>query len=296
VSGIASKVHAESSSFLGSGYDQVSIPACTSRRILVSNTPDVVNEATADATIFLMLGALRNFNRGISTLRDRRWRGQPPIGFGHDPQGKTLGILGMGGIGRNVKAKAEAFGMKVQYSNRNKLPDNLSGGAKFVSFEELLATSDVISTNLPMNVSTCFAVLDSFPPWSIKVSCRQHANVHSSIQGQTRHILNKAAFQRMKDGVVIVNTARGGVIDEAELVNALDSGKVRSCGLDVFEDEPTIHEGLLWNPNVFLTPHMAAWTHETLLKMEALAIENVRAAVETGRLKTVVKEQRDLHL
>jgi glyoxylate reductase len=116
------------------------------------------------------------------------------------------------------------------------------------------------------------------------------------IQPQTRHILNKAAFQQMKDGVVIVNTARGGVIDEAELVNALDSGKVRSCGLDVFEDEPTIHEGLLRNPNVFLTPHMAAWTHETLFKMEALAIENVRAAVETGRLKTVVKEQRDLHL
>jgi glyoxylate reductase len=160
------------SSFLGSGYDQVSIPACTSRRILVSNTPDVVNEATADATIFLMLGALRNFNPGIATLRDRRWRGQPPIGIGHDPQGKTLGILGMGGIGRNVMAKAEAFGMKVQYSNRNKLPDGLSGGAKFVSFEELLATSDVISTNLPMNVSTCLAVFNLFPPWRIKLSCQ----------------------------------------------------------------------------------------------------------------------------
>lgn len=112
-----------------------------------------MDDATADINMFLILGALRGFNTPMMALRDGRWRGNPPPPLGHDPEGKTLGILGMGGIGRNLRKKAEAFSMRVIYHNREKLDDELAGGAVYVSFDELLATSDVISLNLPLNVS-----------------------------------------------------------------------------------------------------------------------------------------------
>lgn len=115
--------------------------------------PTAVDDATADTTMFLILGALRNFNTSLLALREGKWRGQPPPPLGHDPQDKVLGILGMGGIGRNLKKKAEAFGMRVQYHNRKELSEELSGGAKYCSFDELLGTSDVVSLNLPLNVS-----------------------------------------------------------------------------------------------------------------------------------------------
>ncbi|KAJ5570124.1 uncharacterized protein N7459_009554 [Penicillium hispanicum] len=249
----------------GAGYDQIDVHACSARNppIRVSNVPTAVDDATADVNMFLILGALRNFNTGMQALREGKWRGQPSPPLGHDPQGKVLGILGMGGIGRNLKKKAEAFGMKVIYHNRRQLSDELSGGAQYVTFDELLSTSDVLSLNLPLNKNT-------------------------------RHIINKTAFTKMKDGVVIVNTARGAVIDEAALVEALDSGKVFSAGLDVFEEEPKIHPGLVSNPNVMLVPHMGTWTKETQTAMEEWAIENVRLGLETGKLKSPVAEQANL--
>ncbi|MCJ1373209.1 hypothetical protein MMC20_004437 [Loxospora ochrophaea] len=194
----------------GAGYDQIDIPACTSHGIHVSNVPDPVNDATADTTMFLILGALRNYNPGIQSLRQNAWRGSPPQPLGHDPQGKVLGILGMGGIGRNLKTKAEAFGMTVVYHNRNELSKERSGGARYVGLEPLLRESDVVSLNLPLNP-------------------------------QTHHIISHAQLALMKPGVVIVNTARGAVIDEAALVAALDSGKVFAAGLDVYEEEPKGH-------------------------------------------------------
>lgn len=127
--------------------------SCTKHSVRVSNTPSAVDDSTADANIFLILGALRNFNPSMVALRAGNWRGNPNPSLGHDPQGKVLGILGMGGIGRNLKIKAEAFGMSVQYHNRTQLSEELSGGAKYVTFDELLATSDVLSLNLPLNVS-----------------------------------------------------------------------------------------------------------------------------------------------
>jgi len=139
--------------FLGAGYDQVDVPACTSRGIHVSNVPTAVDDATADTTMFLILGALRNYNSTMFALRKDDWRGNPAAPLGHDPQNKVLGILGMGGIGRNLKKKAEAFGMHVQYHNRSRLSEELSGGAKYCTFDQLLSTSDVISLNLPLNVS-----------------------------------------------------------------------------------------------------------------------------------------------
>ena len=143
----------------GAGYDQISIPACAARSILVSNTPTAVDDSTADLTIFLLLGALRNLPASMAALRAGQWRGSPPPLLGHDPQGKVLGILGMGGIGRNVARKARAFGMRVRYYNRRRLGEEAERGcgAEYVDFERLLAESDVLSLNLPLNVSSPLA-------------------------------------------------------------------------------------------------------------------------------------------
>lgn len=245
----------------GAGYDNINVSACTARSILVSNCPNVVDDATADTAIFLILAALRGFNNGIMAIRNGTWKGAvPPPPLGHDPQGKVLGILGMGGIGRNLKKKAEAFGMSVIYYNRKQLDVEQADGAEYVSFDDLLARSDVLSLNLPLNAGT-------------------------------RNIISTPEFEKMKDGVVIVNTARGGVMDEAALVDALNTGKVLSVGLDVYQQEPNIHPGLVSNPHVCLLPHMGTSTVETKTKMEEWTISNVRSALEKGKLLSLVMEQ-----
>ena len=140
----------------GAGYNQVDVHACSARNppIRVSNVPKIADDATADTAVFLMLGALRNFNSSMFALREGKWRTTPePPALGHDPQGKVLGILGMGGIGRNMKRKCEAFGVETIYHNRTKLSEEMAGGAKWVEFDELLAKADVLSLNLPLNVS-----------------------------------------------------------------------------------------------------------------------------------------------
>lgn len=214
----------------GAGYDNIQIDACTKRSIAVSSTPVAVNNATADIAAFLMIGALRRISIPFLAIRNNSWRGT--AGLGYDPQKKVLGILGMGGIGLELATRARAFGMEIHYHNRNALSKGKDGGAKYVSFDELLASSDVISLNLSLNASTT-------------------------------HIIGKKEFTKMKDGVVIINTARGALIDEAALVDALESGKVFSAGLDVFEEEPKVHPGLLKNENVVILPHMGTSTFET---------------------------------
>ncbi|PSN72139.1 D-isomer-specific 2-hydroxyacid dehydrogenase-like protein [Corynespora cassiicola Philippines] len=243
----------------GAGYDNIDIPACTKRGIAVSSTPIAVNDATADVAIFLMLGALRNVTQCFQAVRQGNWRGN--FGLGHDPKNKVLGILGMGGIGSAVAHRAKAFGMKIQYHNRRQLPPNEEDGAKYVSFEELLRTSDVLSLNLSLNAST-------------------------------RHIIAKPQFDQMKDGVIIINTARGPLIDEAALVDALKSGKVWTAGLDVFEEEPKIHPGLLEAENVVLLPHIGTATFETQRDMELLVLDNLKSAIQSDKLLTQVPEQK----
>ena len=212
------------------------------------------------AALFLMLGALRRITIPFQNVRKGEWRGKN-FALGHDPKNKILGILGMGGIGQAVAQRARAFGMKIQYHNRNQLPASEEQGAKYVSFDDLMKTSDVISLNLALNPST-------------------------------RHIIAKEQFDMMKDGVVIVNTARGPIIDEAALVHALNSGKVFSAGLDVFEEEPKIHPGLMKNENVVLLPHVGTSTWESQKDMELLVLENLRSAVEGKGLMTQVAEQK----
>ncbi|KAL2823407.1 D-isomer specific 2-hydroxyacid dehydrogenase [Aspergillus cavernicola] len=242
----------------GAGYDNIDIPACSERGISVSSTPVAVNNATADVGIFLMIGALRQAYVPLTAIREGKWHGQAKLG--HDPRGKVLGILGMGGIGQEMANRARAFGMKIQYHNRSRLSPELESGATYVSFDDLLATSDVLSLNLALNAST-------------------------------RHIIGKKEFQKMKDGVVIVNTARGALIDEKALVASLESGKVLSAGLDVYENEPVVELGLLNNPRVMLLPHIGTMTYETQKEMEILVLDNLRLAVEKGELITQVPEQ-----
>lgn len=141
---------------LGAGYDQIDVEACAKRGIKLSNTPGVVNDSTADTAMFLILGALRRLNVPMKTLRDGEWRGQRQPPLGHDPEGKVLGILGMGGIGKNLSKKASAFGMKVIYHNRRRVDREVASLAEYVTFEDLLEQSDIVSVNLPLNVSFQF--------------------------------------------------------------------------------------------------------------------------------------------
>ncbi|RSL61720.1 hypothetical protein CEP54_006087 [Fusarium duplospermum] len=242
----------------GAGYDQIDVAACSKRQIQVSNVPQEVNDSTADTAIFLILGALRGFNQSIMTLRSGAWRGNPSPPLGHDPEGKTLGIIGCGGIGRNMAKKAVAFGMKVVYHNRTKSDDITE--AEYVSLDELLGSSDVIAISLPLNAGT-------------------------------RHFLSYKDFEKMKQGVVVINTARGPIIDEQALVDALESGKVWSCGLDVYENEPAVHPSLIAHARAMLLPHLGTYTVETHAKMEERCIANVRAALEKGKVNDLVPEQ-----
>ncbi|KAH7026555.1 D-isomer specific 2-hydroxyacid dehydrogenase [Microdochium trichocladiopsis] len=269
---------------LGAGYDNIDVRACTARGIAVSNTPGAVDDATADAGIFLMLGALRRAGPAIAAIKAGTWRGGGGAGGGavavkgHGPKGKVLGILGMGGIGRAMACRAVGFGMDVVYHNRNRVSDGLeylgattdghSGQtkehrARYVSFDELLASADVLSLNLALNEST-------------------------------RGIISAAELARLKKGAVVVNTARGALIDESALVDALESGRVSAVGLDVFEKEPVVHPGLLASDRAFLLPHVGTMTWETELEMEMLTIRNLEAAVDTGKLLTLVGEQKGL--
>ena len=160
----------------GAGYDQCNIPDCTAAGIRVSNVPTIVDAATADTAIFLMLGALRGFNLPLINLRKGEFRGKNPPPLGHDPEGKVLGVLGMGGIGRDMKKKAEALGMSVIYHNRNELDPKLAGGAKHVSFEDLLKTSDVVSLNLPLNVGFLYPGITNIWREIVTEDCR---NLHA---------------------------------------------------------------------------------------------------------------------
>lgn len=245
----------------GAGYDNIDIGACSRRGISVANTPIAVNNATADIAMWLIIGALRRITAPLLSIRAGKWRGRNELG--RDPQNKVLGILGMGGIGSELAIRARSFGLKIIYHNRHELPPShpLAGSATYVSFADLLAQSDIISLNLSLNANT-------------------------------RHIISSREFAVMKDGVMIINTARGALIDEKALVEALKSGKVWSAGLDVFEEEPVVQQELLENENVVLLPHVGTGTVETQAEMERLTLRNLKTALFEKKLVTQVPEQR----
>ncbi|KAG5937888.1 hypothetical protein E4U53_008118 [Claviceps sorghi] len=248
----------------GAGYDQIDVQACTDRAISVSNTPKAVDAATANTAIFLILGALRRAWIPQAALREGKWRGASPLG--RDPHHLTLGILGMGGIGTATAKRAAPLGFKLQYHNRKPVADLDSQFPpqevpRYVSFDDLIQTSDVISIHLPLGPAT-------------------------------KGLIGKKELGAMKDGVIIVNTARGAIIDEAALAESLESGKVWSVGLDVFENEPNVDPRLIKHPGAVLLPHMGTGTIDTQKEMEVLVIDNVKSAIINGALLTQVPEQK----
>lgn len=251
----------------GAGYDQIDTKALSERGIQLANAPSVVDNATADTALFLILGAMRNFNYGRRNLAQGRWptggfaAGAPP---GITPKNKTLGIIGMGGIGRATYERVKPLGFeKIKYYNRSRLPKELEQDAIYVTLEELLKTSDVISIHCPLNENT-------------------------------RHLLGDRQIKLMKDGVIIINTARGAVIDEKALLENLKSGKIASAGLDVFEQEPSVPEELLSLPNVLSLPHMGTQAVQTIKEMEEYVVENIYLGITTGRVRNIVYELRNL--
>lgn len=250
----------------GAGYDQVDAVHCGEVGIQLSNVPALVDNATADTAVYLLLGAMRNFQISQEGIAAGRWTKQKCAGtpIGHDPAGKVLGILGMGGIGRTIRDRLAPFGFsKVVYHNRRRLAPELEKGSEYcASADELYAQADVISISVPLNAAT-------------------------------KHCINKESLARMKDGVVIVNTARGPVVDEAALKEALKSGKVAAFGSDVWENEPNVDLDLVRMSNVVALPHMGTHTVETMLAMEEYVVENVETFAETGKVLSMVPELAD---
>jgi glyoxylate reductase len=231
------------------GFNNVDVPYARSRGIVVTNTPDVLTESVADFTWSLILAITRRLSEGERLVRRGEWKGWAlDFMLGTELKGKQLGIIGLGRIARAVAARAPAFGMRVAYASRREsdLP-----GADAMSLDRLLNTSDVVSLHVPLTP-------------------------------ETRHLIDKRAFSRMKRSAYLINTARGPVVDEAALAWALQQHLLAGAALDVYENEPEIHPDLLSLENVLLVPHLASGTTETRTAMADLAAENV-IAVLSGR-------------
>ncbi len=226
------------------GLDNVDLDACRRRGVVVSNTPDVLTETTAELTIALMLALLRRVTEGDRLIRrSESWIWAPSLMLGQGLASRTLGLVGYGRIARAVERLAVAHGMDVIHSSR-------SGGRPL---DELLATADAVSLHLPLS-------------------------------GDTRHLIDAAALTRMKPTAVLVNTSRGPIVDEDALVAAVAGGGIAGAALDVFEHEPEVHPGLLGLENVVLTPHLGSATHETREAMGMLCVEALRAVLLEGRV------------
>lgn len=232
------------------GYEHIDVAACRARGIVAANTPGAMTEATANIAMLLMLGAARRGYEAQQMVRRGEWKGwTSTMLLGVDFSGKRLGIFGMGRIGQAVAQRARGFGLTIHYHNRRRLPDGEEQGAIFHdSLDSLLAVSDILSINAP-----------SSP--------------------ETRHILNAAAIARLPDGAIVVNTARGDMVEDAALIAALTSGKLRAAGLDVFAGEPNLDPAYLALPNAYLLPHLGSATIETRDRMGFMALDNIDAVL-----------------
>jgi len=232
------------------GYGNIDVSECSKRGIAVSNTPDVLSAATADMAFALLLATARRLFEGSELIQQDKWRGWAPKQLlGQDLSHKTLGIVGMGRIGEAMAKRALGFDMKIVYHNRTQKVDAEKRlQANYLSLEELLKQSDFIS-------------------------------LHTPLTKQTHHLIGKDQFALMKKNVILVNTARGAVIDEKELVKALQEGKIWGAGLDVFEFEPKISKELKNMRNVVLAPHLGTATKGTRDAMIELTVSSIIAVL-----------------
>jgi glyoxylate reductase len=237
------------------GYENLDVQSARARGIVVTNTPDVLTEAVAEFTWGLILGIARRIGEGDRLVRAGAWKGFAfDFMLGMELRGKQLGIIGGGRIGKAVAAKAPAFGMTAVFAGREDRPGQ---DPSRVSIDELLVSSDVIS-------------------------------IHAPATPGTRHLINKRTLARMKRSAILVNTARGSVVDEEALVWALGERLIAGAALDVYEREPEIHPGLRNHENVVLAPHLGSATRETRTAMAELAVRNVLAVLDGNEPLTPV--------
>ncbi|CAB4344761.1 unannotated protein [freshwater metagenome] len=231
------------------GYNNIDVPACEQRGVLVTNTPGVLTEATADIAMSLILMATRRLGEGERVIRSQEpWQWGMFYMLGMGLQDRQLGIVGMGQIGIATARRAKAFGMSIAYTRRTPLEDHVIEelDAKFMSMDELIESSDVISLHCPYSPAT-------------------------------HHLMSENQFARMKKTAFLINTARGPIVNEQALVDALKAGEIAGAGLDVFENEPAVHPGLLELDNAVLIPHLGSATVETRAAMADIAATNALA-------------------
>ena len=235
------------------GYGNIDIDSATKRNIAVTNTPDVLTDATAEIAVLILLGAARRAKEGTECVRKKNWKWSADFLIGKELQGSRLGILGMGRIGRAVADRARAFGMKIHYHNRSRLDKNLEKDAIYhKSLKSLLSVSDFFSINCPATK-------------------------------ETKHIINSKTIEYFPNGAVVSNSARGAMIDDEAMIGALKKGKIFSLGLDVYNGEPNIHPEYLTLPNVFVLPHLGSATTKTRTVMGNLAVSNLEEFFKTGK-------------
>ena len=246
------------------GFDNVDVPACTRRGIPVGNTPGALTETTADLAWALMMAAARRVAEGDRYVRAGRWRTWgPQLLLGGDVHGATLGIVGFGRIGQAVARRAAGFGMTVLYWSRTRAEPGIEqeSGATFVEFDELLERSDFVT-------------------------------LHVALNDETRHLIDSRALVRMKPSAVLVNTARGPVVDQAALAEALRDGTIAAAGLDVTDPEPMAPDDpLLQLDNCLVVPHIASASHATRGKMAEMAAANLLAGLRGERLPNPVNPE-----
>ena len=242
----------------GVGFSNIDIKAAKERKIIVTNTPDVLTAATAEIAILIILGAARRATEGIKFARNKNWKWSSNFLIGKELDRSRLGILGMGRIGRAVASRARSFGMQIHYHNRVRLtPDQEKESVYHDNIKSLFSVSDFLSIN-------CAAT------------------------EETKHIINKETLSYFPNEAVIANSARGEIIEDDSMIEALKSGKIYSLGLDVYNGEPNIHPEYLTLPNVFILPHLGSATYNTRKAMSDLAINNLKEFFENGNCQNTV--------
>jgi gluconate 2-dehydrogenase len=260
---IASAPHLKVVANIAVGYNNVDVAACTARGIMVTNTPGVLDDSTADLAWTLMLGAARRVTEVERYIRKGEWKGwRLKQWLGTDVHHATLGIVGMGRIGQAIAKRARGFDMRVLYHNRKRVAETieLELGTSRVSLEELLRQSDFVVLQVPYSPDT-------------------------------HHLIGARELAMMKPNAILINSTRGGVVDDVALIEALKKGTIRAAGLDVFENEPKLHPGFLELDNVVLTPHVGSSTEATRRAMAMSAARNAVAALTGGRPPNLVNQE-----
>ena len=247
---------------VGVGYDNIAISSAKEKKIKVTNSPNVLNDAVAEITIFLMLASARRAGEGFDLVKSGNWKNQKPditkFMVGQAVTGKTLGIIGMGRIGRIVAKRVRAFGMKVIYFNRNKLSNELEDGAKYYSdLKSMMPECDFVS-------------------------------IHTPATAETKNILNDSTISLLPEHSIVINTSRGSTVDDNALIDALKNKKIYAAGLDVFNNEPNLDKRYLDLDNCFVLPHIGSATHDTREAMSMMAANNIECFFENKRLLSEV--------